>query len=224
MLRPSPNYATLRLPNDDADDFQVLAITHYLVDYIFVGSANDSSCLNSLLSFGNLAQDIGIPLTEGKRCPPSTCQIVYGINIDTTTMQLRLSADKLAKAISSVNTVVNCRKISLRNVLSLIGLLSHCCLVVSAGRSFLSRLINLTCGVTRLHYHVTLNCEARADLYEWQVFLQSLNGKRMFIEQRFLSSHTIKLYTAASSAAVFWKEVGSRCMAQTVYFDGYHPS
>ena len=50
----------------------------------------------------------------------------------------------------------------------------------------------------------------------------------MFIEQRFISSHTIKLYTDASSeigfAAVFWKEVGSRSMAQSVYFVGYHPS
>ena len=99
---------------------------------ISVGSANDSSCLNSLLSFENLAQDIGIPLNEGKRCPPSTCQIVYGIEIDTTTMQLRLPADKLAKATSLifVNTMVNSRKVSLRNLLSLIGLLSHCCLVV----------------------------------------------------------------------------------------------
>ena len=190
--------------------FKVLKITHYLDDYIFVGPANDLSCHNSLLSFENLAQDIGIPLNEGKRCPPSTCQIVYGIEIDPTTMQLRLPADKLAKAISLVNTMVNCRKVSLRNLLSLIGLLLHCCLVVSAGRSVLCRLINLTCGVTRLHYHVTLNCEARADLYAWQVFLQSFNGKSMFIEQRFLSSHTIKLYTDASSdigfAAVFGKK------------------
>ena len=79
--------------------------------------------LNSLLSFENLAQDIGIPLNEGKRCPPSTCQIVYGIEIDTTTMQLRLPAEKLTKAISLVDTMVNCRKVSLRNLLSLIGLL-----------------------------------------------------------------------------------------------------
>ena len=90
--------------------FQVLKITHYLDDYIFVGSSDDSSCLNSLLSFENLAQDIGIPLNEGKRCPPSTSQIVYGIEIDTTTMQLRLPAEKLTKAISLVDTMVNCRK------------------------------------------------------------------------------------------------------------------
>ena len=193
--------------------FQVLKITHYFDDYIFAGSSDDSSCLTSLLSFENLAQDIGIPLNEGKRCPPSTCQIVYGIEIDTTTMQLRLPADKLTKAISLVDSMVNCRKVSLRNLLSLIGLLSHCCLVVSAGRSFLRRLINLSCGVTRLHYHVTLNCEARADLYAWQVFLRSFNGKSMFIEQRFLSSHTIKLYTYASSEIGFAVVFGRKCLA-----------
>ena len=92
---------------------------------------DESTCLHSLLSFERLADDIGIPLNTGKRRPPSTCQVVYGIEIDTTTMELRLPADKLAKALSLVNRMSNCRKGMLRDLLSLIGLLSYCCLVVS---------------------------------------------------------------------------------------------
>ena len=122
--------------------FNVLRVTHLLDDYIFFGPATDSTCLHSLISFERLADDIGIPLNTGKRCPPSTCQVVYGIEIDTTAMQLRLPADKLAKALSLVNRMFNCRKVTLRDLLSLISLLSYCCLVVSAGRSFLRRLIN----------------------------------------------------------------------------------
>ena len=70
--------------------FIVLRVTHLLDDYIFFGSANESTCLHSLLSFERLADDIGIPLNTGKRRPPSRCQVVYGIEIDTTTMELRL--------------------------------------------------------------------------------------------------------------------------------------
>ena len=74
---------------------------------------------------------------------------------------------------------------------------------------FLRRLLNLTGGVTRLHHYVTLNSDARADLYTWQICLQSFKGKSVFLEQKSLSSQTIKLCTDASSelgfAVVFWK-------------------
>ena len=52
---------------------------------------------DSILTFERLSQDIGIPLNKDKRCLPYTCQIVYGIETDTTTMQPRLPEDKLAK-------------------------------------------------------------------------------------------------------------------------------
>ena len=157
--------------------FNVVNVTHLLDDFIFVGSYNEPTCLNSLLSFENLAQEMCIPLNKTKRCLPATCQIVYGIEIDTNAMQLRLPQEKLAKALSLVNRMAKCRKVILRDLLSLIGLLSFACLVVSAGRSFLRRLLNLTVGVTRLHHYVTLNSEARADLYAWKIFLHSFNGK-----------------------------------------------
>ena len=157
--------------------FNVVNVTHLLDDFIFVGSYNEPTCLNSLLSFENLAQEMCIPLNKTKRCLPATYQIVYGIEIDTNAMQLRLPQEKLAKALSLVNRMAKCRKVILRDLLSLIGLLSFACLVVSAGRSFLRRLLNLTVGVTRLHHYVTLNSEARADLYAWKIFLHSFNGK-----------------------------------------------
>ena len=144
-----------------------------------------------------------IPLNETKRCLPATCQIVYGIEIDTNAMQLRLPRDKLSKALSLVNRMAKCRKVTLQDLLSLIGLPSFACLVVSAGRSCLRRLLNLTVGVTRLYHYVTLNSEARADLYAWPICLQSFNGKSVFLEQKFQSSQTIKLYTDASSESGF---------------------
>ena len=193
--------------------YSVVNVTHLLDDFIFVGSHNEPTCLNSLLSFKSLAQELCIPLNVSKRCLPATCQIVYGIEIDTNAMQLRLPQDKLSKALSLVNRMAKCRKVTLRDLLSLIGLLSFACRVVSAGRTCLRRLLNLTVGVTRLHHYVTLNSEARADLYAWQLFLHSFNGKSMFLEQKFLSSQTIKLYTDASSELGFAVIFGKKWVA-----------
>ena len=142
--------------------FRVTKVTHLLDDFIFVGPANEVTCLDSLLAFETLSQDIGIPLNQDKRCLPHTCQLVYGIEIDTVTMHLRLPEDILAKATLLIN-----RKVLLRDLLSLIGLLNFACLVVPPGRAFLRRLINLTVGITRLHHFVTLNCDGRADIYAW---------------------------------------------------------
>ena len=117
--------------------FHVSQVTHFLDDFIFVRPADEPTCLNYLLSFESLSATLGIPLNEGKRCLPSTCQIIYGIEIDTTTTQVRLPTDKLVKATSLINRIYKCRKIVLRDLLSLIGLLSFACLVVPPGRSFL---------------------------------------------------------------------------------------
>ena len=190
--------------------FHVSQVTHFLDDFNFVGPANEPTCLNSLLSFESLSATLGIPLNEGKRCLPSTCQVIYGIEIDTTIMQVRLPTEKLVKATSLINRIYKCRKVVLRNLLSLIGFLSFACLVVPPGRSFLRRLINLTIGLSRLHHYVTLNSEARADIDAWRIFLVSFNGRSFVLDQSFLSSSAIKLYTDASTdvgfAVVFGKK------------------
>jgi hypothetical protein len=45
---------------------------------------------------------------------------------------------------------------------------------------------------------VKLNCEARADLHAWSVFIQSFNGKSVFLSDNWISSDHLKLFTDAS--------------------------
>ena len=68
------------------------SVRHFLDDFIFV-NANESVCLNYILSFELLSQKLGIPLNHDKSCLPSTCQIVYGIEVDTLKLELRLPAN-----------------------------------------------------------------------------------------------------------------------------------
>ena len=189
--------------------FAVDSVTHLLDDFIFV-SENESVCHTYLQSFEQLSLHLGIPLNQEKTCLPSTCQTVYGIEVDTLKLELRLPADKLAKATMLVDRLAKRRTVTLRDLQGLIGFLSFCCLAIACGRPFLRRLIQLTRGITRPHHYVTLNSEARADLQAWNTFLCSFNGKCMFLDHKFLSSDTIKLYTDASSdigfAAIFGKK------------------
>ena len=108
---------------------------------------------------------------------------MYGTEVDTDKMELRLTADTIAKATSLVDSI-NKGKVTLRELQYLIGLLSFGCLVVPCGRAFVRRLINLIIGIHRPHHCVTLNHEARVDLHAWQLFLYTFNDKSMFLDTK----------------------------------------
>ena len=124
-------------------------------------------------------------------------------------MELRLTADTIAKATSLADSMVNRRKVTLRELLSLIGLLSFGCVVAPCGRAFVRRLINLTIGIHRSHHYVTLSHQVRVDVHAWQLFLHTFKDNSLFLDEKFMSSSVIKLYSDASNefgfTAVFGK-------------------
>ena len=63
-----------------------------------------------------------------------------------------------------------------RDLLSLIGSLSHACKVIPAGRAFLRRLIDLSTVAKELEHFVRLNSDARSDIEWWAHFIESWNG------------------------------------------------
>jgi hypothetical protein len=104
-------------------------------------------CRHDLNSFLQLCNRIGIPIKAEKTVYPTTVITIYGIEIDSNNMECRLPVDKIVKIRNALNKTYNRKKIKLRDLQSLIGLLNFACLVVSPGRAFLRRLIDLTIKV-----------------------------------------------------------------------------
>ena len=119
---------------------------------------------------------------------------------------------------SAIERIRKCRCISLRQLQFAIGLLNVACRVISPGRAFLCRLINLTIGISKPSNHVRLNSEAHADLATWHYFLSSYNGVTLLIGSKWISSESIKLYTDAASTEGFATVFGSR------WFSGVFPT
>ena len=103
----------------------------------------------------------------------------------------------------------NRKKITLRELQSLIGLLNFACLVVPPGRSFLRRLIDRTKNITNPFHFIKLTKEARADINAWKIFIDSFNGKSVFLSDQWLSSDHLKLFTDASGNIGFSAVFGS---------------
>ena len=72
-----------------------------------------------------------------------------------------------------------------------------------AGRLFLRRLIDLSTTVRKLHHHISLNAEARADIRWWDSFLPSWNGVAMFLDPEWTAADSLQLYTNASGSLGF---------------------
>ena len=121
----------------------------------------------------DLAESLGVPINHSKTVATTTCLTVVGIEVDTDSMQLRLPEDKLLHARDLCQQFRVKRKVTLRQLQSLIGFLNFACNVVVPGHAFLRRLIDLMKGVSSKHFHIRLTREARRNTDAWLVFLQN---------------------------------------------------
>ena len=102
-----------------------------------------------------------------------------GILLDTTTMQASITAERKRDILQAIQEVQGKRTCKKRHLLSLIGKLAFACKVVTPGRIFLRRLIDLSTTVHALHHHITLTRDARADLAWWIHFLPTWSGSSL---------------------------------------------
>ena len=143
----------------------------------------------------DLAHELSIPIKHDKTCMPS---IVHGIELDTIKWQARLTQDKISKITEALITMSKSRLTTLHHMQSLIRMLNFACRVIFPGRAFLRRLIDLTMGIAKPTHHIKLNSVARAGISAWLTFIRAFNGVSMFIDPKWVSSDSIKLYTDAA--------------------------
>ena len=188
-------------------------ITHILDDFIFVGPPNSSLTMHNLQSFLYLCQDCCVPIKHSKTVFPTTTIQAHGIEVDSINMQARLPADKLSKARHLLHSFSTRKKVTLKELQSLLGTLNFACKVVRPGRPFLRRLFDLTKGVTRKHHHISLNKAARADIRAWLIFMDAFNGISVFPHHMWSDSDAIRLYSDASGSLGFAAVFGASWFA-----------
>ena len=172
-------------------------ILHLLDDFLSINHSL-SSCGKNLQTFLQSCNDIGVPMAPEKTVGASCVMSFAGFELDTLKMETRLPSDKLIKCRSLIQDFLRRKKMSLKELQSLIGLLNFTCSVIVPGRTFLRRLINLTVGIRRPRYLIRLNRETKADLQLWVEFLTSYNGRSFFLDYIWHSSSHLHLFTDAS--------------------------
>ena len=165
--------------------FNAAGMSHMLDDFFFIGPKHSQKCLHDLNQFIFMCEDSGLPIKMEKTQLPTTGITIYGIEVDSNAMICRLPDQKLVKIRLKLQEVKQRKKVTLKVLQSLIGLLNYACLVVVPGRAFLRHIIDLTCGISNPSHYIRLTCEARADLQMWSHFIEHYNGRSAILPEFF---------------------------------------
>lgn len=152
---------------------------NYIDDFITVGAPNSSECQDNCRLMHETCDEVGLPTEPDKDEGPATTISFLGLEVDSVALQLRLPAEKLGRLKTELEKWRQRKACRKRELLSLIGLLSHACKAVRAGRSFLRRLIDLSTVARHLDHFVRISRDARSDIEWWFHFCSAWNGVSM---------------------------------------------
>ena len=189
-----------------------LTIAKYLDDFLIISESKEQG-ERDLKSFLDLCKEIGVPMAEDKTIGPFQVLEFLGLELDTVQEIICLPLDKLEKCRSLIESLLRKKKCTLRELESVLGLLSFTCQVILPGRAFLKRLYALTIKVAKPYHLVYLSAETKQDLQLWLIFLRSHNGVSLYREQFFLSPGVRHILTDASQSLACGAVFGSEWFA-----------
>ena len=196
-------------------------ILHLLDDFLIVAPTS-TLCNVQLDLFLDMCTYLGIPMATDKTFGPSTMLSFAGIELDSQKMEARLPTEKLDKCTQLLSNFLRRKKVTLRDIQSLTGLLNFACSVVVPGRAFLRRLIDLTIGVARPHHLIRLTRAVKEDLKVWFSFLSDFNGRSFFLDDTWYNSSKLSLYSDASGSLGFGAVFGNQWCYGTWPSDWVH--
>ena len=160
-------------------------------DFLTMGPPATGTCSRNMSVILETFNNAGLPIDPAKTEGPATTITFLGLEVDSIALEVRLPREKLEnlkQLLRGFRGRKACRK---RELLSLIGSLSHACKAVRSGRAFLRRLIDLSCTVRQLDHFVRLSVSAKSDIEWWFQFAENWNGIAMMQNQRAVGSSMV---------------------------------
>lgn len=130
--------------------------------WLFDHTPSRDLCQTQLQLFLGLCQHLGIPIAREN---PSRAFAV--IELDSVKLEAQFPRDKPQKCIDLISAFLSQKKVTLRELQMLTGLLNFTSLVVVPVRAFLWQLIDVTLGVTRPYHLIRINGEVNENLNTW---------------------------------------------------------
>ena len=110
---------------------------HYLDDFVTVGPADSEECQKNMEIMESTCYKAGLPIEPSKTAGPSSKITFLGMELDTVAGVIRLPNDKLSELQELLNTWHRKTNCIMKDLKSIMGLLSYTYKAVRSGRSFL---------------------------------------------------------------------------------------
>lgn len=175
-------------------------IDHYLDDYICMGAQHSLDCATLMSTLTKVCSELKIPLADEKTIGPTTVLPFLGFIIDTELQLVLIPKEKLVKLHALLMPILSKRKMLVKDLESVTGLLSYCSRAIPAVRAFIRRFYDLTASIKhkKPYYRVKINQEIKSDVQMLLYFLDKFNGHCYFPERLWLTSDFLQLFTDAS--------------------------
>ena len=177
----------------------VTHLHHYLDDFLILGAPDSEECAESLRKLLVLFEGLKVPIAIEKLEGPTPVLVFLGIELDTTTLAIRLPEAKLKELKVLILEWLGRKHCSRRELQSIAGKLQNACKVVRPGRVFLRRVFNLLKGTPARRQVIRLNASFRSDIQWWHCFLDRWNGVAMMSDAS-ARPVDIHLFTDASGS------------------------
>ncbi|KAM9330146.1 uncharacterized protein PAF06_009848 [Gastrophryne carolinensis] len=178
------------------------AVTHYLDDFFCVGPADSRVCDLLLSCMLSTFDSFGVPVATEKTEGPRTCMSFLGIEIDSQAGVCRLPLVKVRDLLQELQGALLVKKVTLRQLQSVLGKLNFACKVLPMGRVFSRRLSLATAGVKEAHHFIRLTGGLKEDLRMWVSFLSSFNGLVYWLDP-VRENREVGLFTDAAGSTGF---------------------
>ena len=103
--------------------------------------------------------------------------------------------DKLTKLLELIESTINKRKVTLRQMQSLAGSLAFCSKALTSGRAFCRRLYGSFKQAKKPHHFIRVTKGIKDDLLIWKLFLKYCNGVSYIQDLGWVESPEIDLFT-----------------------------
>ena len=133
--------------------FSIHQLLHYLDNFLCVSSGGGVANQQQSILLRAFVY-LGVPLAPTKGEGPLSCLTFLGITLDCIRLEARLPVDKLVEIRSLLTDTVTHRRISQRNLKSLLGKLSFAARVIVPGRTFMRRLWSVCSWYQEPHFMI----------------------------------------------------------------------
>ena len=160
------------------NNYDVANLEPYLDDFMSVappsGHVATSLAAIQKATVLQVFENLGVPVATvaDKVVGPTTRMTVLGIEVDSVAQLSRLSDEKMEALTAALIVWSRRHSCTKRELLSLVGTLSFAAKVVPPGRTFIRRLIDLSCIVESLDGTITFDEDARPDIQVVAAFLR----------------------------------------------------